>query len=297
MQTFTALLRFLLFPCLLFPTSSFAETINWADSKKSLVDARYEIAAITSGITYLGAKEWNWGSSSFKFNNEGWFGMDTGSGGMDKLGHMYSSYLIAEAIGNGLSRRNEADFSATYSALWASSLMLYVEVFDGFSDDHGFSYEDVIFNSSGIALSYFRTRYPRFRDLVDYRIDYRPSKGMKGFHPVTDYSGMRYLLAVKAAGVPALKDTPLKYLELNLGYMARGFKEEDAPYIPQRNTEIFVGISFNLDELLFKPFRQQLGSFGKYASTAFHYYQPRGSYLKTTVDKRGEIEIERPLTQ
>ncbi len=286
MQLFTTLLRCFFLLSFLFSPSISAETINWVNSKKSLSDAKYEIAAVTGGITYLGVKEWDWGSSSFNFNNEGWFGMDTGSGGMDKLGHMYSSYLIAETIGNGLSRHNEADFAATYSALWASGLMLYVEFFDGFSVDHGFSYEDVIFNSSGIALSYFRTRNPKLRELVDYRIDYRPSKGMKGFHPVTDYSGMRYMLAVKAAGVPSLRDTPLKYLELNLGYMARGFKAEDASYIPERSTETFVGVSINLDQLLFKPFAHQLGSVGKYASTLSHYYQPRGSYVKTAVDER-----------
>ncbi|WP_226664973.1 DUF2279 domain-containing protein [Microbulbifer aggregans] len=273
---------------LLFSSLTSAETINWANSKKSLADAKYEIGAIAGGITYLGAKEWNWGSSSFKFNEEGWFGMDTGSGGVDKLGHMYSSYLITEAIGHGLSRNNEADFAATYSALWASSLMLYVELFDGYSADHGFSYEDVVFNSSGIALSYFRTRYPELKQLVDYRLDYVPSKGMKGFHPVTDYTGMRYLLAFKAAGIPELNNTPLKYLELNLGYSAQGFKAEDAPYFPERKSEFFVGISLNLDELLFKPFARQLGAAGKYSSTLSHYYQPRGSYLKSSLHERDE---------
>ncbi|MFD1216158.1 MULTISPECIES: DUF2279 domain-containing protein [Microbulbifer] len=286
MQFFVFLRRYL--PALLFlwPYATFGESINWEGAKKSLFDAKYEIGAVTGGITYLGVKEWNWGSASFKFNEEGWFGMDTGSGGMDKLGHMYSSYLIAEAIGNGLSKENDADFAATYSALWASSLMLYVEIFDGYSEDHGFSYEDVIFNSTGIAFSYLRTRNPQLKELLDYRLDYRPSKGMKGFHPVTDYSGMRYLLALKAAGIPGLRNTPLKYLELNLGYMARGFKATDAPFFPERSSEVFVGLSFNLDELLFKPYSESLGSFGKYASTVSHYYQPRGSYIKTTLDKR-----------
>ncbi|WP_299591858.1 DUF2279 domain-containing protein [uncultured Microbulbifer sp.] len=286
MQFFVSLRRYLAVLLLLSPHATLAESINWEGARKSLIDAKYEIGAVAGGITYLGVKEWNWGSATFKFNEEGWFGMDTGSGGIDKLGHMYSSYLIAEAIGNGLSRQNDAEFAATYSALWASSLMLYVEIFDGYSADHGFSYEDVIFNSAGIAFSYLRTRNPQLRELLDYRLDYRPSKGMKGFHPVTDYSGMRYLLAVKAAGVPALRDTPLKYLELNVGYTAQGFKAADAPYFPERTTELFVGFSFNLDEILFKPYSEKLGIVGKYASTALHYYQPRGSYIKTAVDTR-----------
>jgi len=263
-----------------------AEALNWAGAKKSLFDAKYEIGVVAGGITYLGLKEWNWGSATFNVNNEGWFGMDTGSGGIDKLGHMYSSYLIAEAIGHGLSKHNEVDFAATYSALWASSLLLSAEVFDGFSADHGFSYEDIIFNSAGIAFSYLRTRNPQLKELLDYRLDYRPSKGMKGFHPITDYSGMRYLLVMKGAGVPALRDTPFRYLELNLGYMAQGFKVEDTPYFPERRTEIFVGISFNLDEVLFKPFSDSLGRVGKYASTASHYYQFRETYTKTPLTNR-----------
>ncbi|WP_226647437.1 DUF2279 domain-containing protein [Microbulbifer variabilis] len=282
MQVFVVAFHCFLFLLISFSSSVSAEIINWENSKKSLFDARYEIAAIAGGITYLGVKEWNWGSSSFNFNNEDWFGMETGSGGMDKLGHMYASYVITEVISNGLSRENEANVAAAYSALWGGGLMMYVEMFDGFSSDHGFSYEDVIFNSSGIALSYLRTLNPKLKNLVDYRIDYRPSKEMKGFHPFTDYGGMRYLLAVKAAGIPSLKDTPLKYFELNFGYMAQGFKVKNA----ERNSEVFIGVSVNLDKLLFKPFRSRLKRTGKFASTFFHYYQPRFSYVKMTLDKR-----------
>lgn len=286
MRLHVTLCRYTVLFLSIFPATLIGEPISWSRAIESLNKAKYDIGAIAGGATYLGAKEWNWGSASFKFNKEGWFGMDTGSGGIDKLGHMYSSYLIAEVLGHRLSQENNTDFSATYSALWASSLMLYVEVFDGYSSDHGFSYEDIIFNSTGIAFSYLRTRNPKLKKLLDFRLDYRPSKGMEGFHPITDYSGMRYLLVAKAAGLPTLSQTPLKYLELNLGYMARGFNGADTEYFPERHTELFVGVSFNLDELFFKPNAERLGKIGKYASTVSHYYQPRGSYLKSTIDRR-----------
>ncbi|WP_440903031.1 DUF2279 domain-containing protein [Catenovulum sp. SX2] len=247
-----------------------------------------ELGLVFSGITYLGLKEWEWGSSSFKFNDEGWFGMDTGSGGADKLGHLYSSYVMTEYLAhNMMDKGYSAESSALYSASAAWALMLYVEVFDGYSADHGFSYEDLIANSLGAGVSYLKTVYPdTWGDTLDLRIEYTPSKGMKGFHPVTDYSGMKYMAVAKLNGIDALKNTPLKYFELQLGYFSRGFSKEDSPYTDFRSTETFVGISINLDELLFNPYQKQLGKVGKYLQTATHYLQVPGISLRSDIHKR-----------
>ncbi|EWH08769.1 hypothetical protein DS2_15699 [Catenovulum agarivorans DS-2] len=254
-----------------------ASEVNWL-----------ELGLVFSGITYLGVKEWDWGSASFKFNNEGWFGMDSGSGGADKLGHLYSSYVMTEYLAhNMIDKGYSAESSALYSAYAASALMLYVEVFDGYSADHGFSYEDLIANTMGVGVSYLKTVYPdTWGDTLDLRIEYKPSKGMKGFHPVTDYSGMKYMAVAKLNGIDVLKNTPLKYFELQLGYFTRGFNKDDRPYTDFRSTETFVGISINLDELLFNPYRQQLGKVGQYLRTATHYLQVPGISLRSDMHQR-----------
>ena len=41
-------------------------------------DLKWELAASFTVITYAGFKDWKWGTASFRFQPEGWFGMDTG---------------------------------------------------------------------------------------------------------------------------------------------------------------------------------------------------------------------------
>lgn len=207
-------------------------------------------------ITGLGLNAWKWGNTGFHFHSEKWFQKDRSSIGMDKLGHAYSSYLMTNLFAEHLQREGRPfDRSALSAALLTQALMLYVEAFDGFSTDHGFSYEDALSNVAGTTLGYLRQRYPDLKNLVDYRMQYYPSGfkpgWMKGFRPVSDYAGQKYLLVFKLSGIPALRSTPLKYLELNAGYYARGFNPQDIAANKPRTRTSFFGIGINLNELLF----------------------------------------------
>ena len=128
--------------------------------------------------------------------------------------------------------------------------MLYVEVFDGFSNDHGFAREDVVMNLLGTGLAYARTVNPDVRDLVDFRLEYQ-SSGYKGYRPFSDYSGQKYLLALKLGGFKALRDTPFRYLELQTGYYTRGFSKSEQANGLERSRNGFIGVGVNLNELLF----------------------------------------------
>jgi hypothetical protein len=248
----------------------------------------FELAALVGGIAYLGIAEWDWGSASFSLNDEGFFGMDTGSGGADKLGHLYSAYLIDEYLTSSLYEKSgDRQYAAYNAALFSWGLMMFVELFDGYSSDHGFSYEDVIMNTTGIVISYLRNTIPQLNDKLDLRIEYHPSKGMKGFHPITDYSGLRYSAALRLSGFDKLKDTSMKYFELQLGYHARGFKKEDAPYFDKRLADVYVGLGLNLSELLFKPAKKYWQSkVIDYSDTILRYYQLPGTYLRYDVNER-----------
>ena len=58
-------------------------------------------------------------------------------------------------------------------------------------------------------------------------------------------------MALKGRGFETLKDTPLRYAELHLGFDARGFedKERELGYPIERS--FYVGVGLNLNELLF----------------------------------------------
>lgn len=213
---------------------------------------RYETAALLAGITLIGARSWNWGSSrSFRVDSEGWFGQETSSGGADKLGHAFSSYLVGNVLTDAMRFRGSSDRDAALTAgLITMGVMTYVEVLDAYSKDHGFSKEDLLMDLAGVGLSYLRNTTPGLREKLDFRLEYRSSP-YKGFRPLSDYAGQRYLLALKLGGFDRLRRTPLRYVELHTGYYARGFTDPERQAGVRRERTGYVGIGINLGELIF----------------------------------------------
>lgn len=209
----------------------------------------WDFAALFGGITYLGIKSWNWGSSEFRFNSEGWFGEDTGSMGMDKLGHAYTTYLMSEYLTQRILQEAEDPRGAAFTAaILAMGLQTYVEIFDGFSGDHGFSNEDMVADAAGAIFSVLRSTVPGMADKLDFRMEYIPSGNAK-VSPVSDYSGQKYLLALKLSGFEKLEETPLKFLELQAGYYARGFTDEEEANGDELRREPYVAVGINLQQV------------------------------------------------
>ena len=197
----------------------------------------------------------------------------TGSGGTDKLGHAFTSYTLTNAFAERLQAKGRSPERAALSAaLLTQALMLYVEIFDGVSGDHGFSKEDFVMNALGTGLAYLRQTHPQIKDLIDYRMEYKPS-GYKGFRPLSDYEGQKYLIALKLSGVKSLKDTPLKYVELQAGYYTRGFSKEAKKDGQERKRHGFVGIGVNLSQLVFGSPEPQDNGYEKAGRFFFEHIQ------------------------
>jgi hypothetical protein len=237
-------------------------------------DVKYELAGIFLIITGVGIKSWNWGNSDFRFNSEHWFGMDTGSAGIDKLGHAHLGYAINQFLSWRLApHAGSPTAAARNAAIMTAGLLTYIEVFDGFSGDHGFSYEDLVMDLGGIGFSYLRRTVPGLDDKLDFRWQYWPSKYASGFQPVTDYNGQKYILALKLAGFEALRDTPWRFLELHAGYYSRGFTEEAEDSGDQRRATLYLGFSVNFSELLVRPFRERYPRTTDIADATLEYVQ------------------------
>jgi hypothetical protein len=251
--------------------------------RKQAGDIGWRFGGAAAAISIGGFTKWNWGNSSFRFNSEGWFGKDTASMGMDKLGHAYSAYVLTEFFSDGLEKKYPGDRSGLYtSAILSMGLMTYIEVFDGFSGDHGFSYEDLVVDAAGALFSVARRSVPGLRDKIDFRLLYVPSKStwralscfpephcdrnggtVRG--PFTDYSHQRYLLALKLSGFDKLERTPLRLLELHGGYYARGFTREEKDRGDPLRRRLFVGVGLNVGELLFPGRRRGIPGLAKWA--------------------------------
>lgn len=238
----------------------------------------WRLGGAFAAITVTGVANWNWGSSPFRFESEGWFGKDTISGGMDKVGHAYTAFVLADFLTDGINNKWGESRSTSYSgALLSMGLMTYIEIFDGFSKDHGFSHEDLAMNAAGALFSVARRTTPGLREKLDFRLLYQPSGGTiralldcfpkphcdrdgQTFRsPITDYKSQRYLLALKLAGFDQFADTPLRLLELHGGYYARGFTREEKERGDPIRRRLFVGAGLNVSELLFRGRPRGLG--------------------------------------
>jgi len=106
-------------------------------------------AAYTAGMIAL-SQAWYKNQSDGGFN---FFNDNAQWNYIDKFGHMYSAYQISRA-GNEMFRW--ANMSHRKSAIWGSvlsqALMIPIEIMDGFSEDYGFSWGDILANMTGAGL-------------------------------------------------------------------------------------------------------------------------------------------------
>lgn len=150
---------------------------------------------------------------------------------MDKVGHAFSGYQLSRASSellqwSGVSKKQ----SVLYGSLSGFSFLTAVEVFDGFSEQWGFSYGDVLANFSGVALyagqellwdeqrillkfSFHTTPYASRRPNV--LGENLPQQILK------DYNGQTYWLSFNIASFAKELHFP-KWLNLAVGYGAEG---------------------------------------------------------------------------
>jgi hypothetical protein len=68
---------------------------------------------------------------------------------------------------------------------------------------------------------------------------------------ITDYQNHKYLLALKADGFELLRNTPLSYLEVHLGYYARGYDNyQSSSGDDDRERTLYVGLGLNVGKLI-----------------------------------------------
>lgn len=223
-------------------------------------------------ITAWGIANWDYFSTSPTMKSEGWFGNDTKTGGADKLGHTYISYVTAHGLSylyeSWCINKNDA---ALYGSLSSLAIVTYMELGDAFSD-FGASKEDMVANTIGVIYGYYSYKNPQLSNILDIRWEYKPNSDTFGDF-ATDYENSKYLLALKLNGFEFAQSSFLKHIEFHAGYFTRGFDDVDAT--KERN--VFVGISFNLTDFLRRR------SYNK-TSTLFKYYQIPGTSLKHTND-------------
>jgi hypothetical protein len=241
---------------------------------------KWDILAVYGLTTAFGLSNWEWGSSGFHFENEGWFGEDTKYGGMDKLGHAYTGYLLTEYFSQRIAHTTDANGAIVTGSLLSMGVMTYIEFFDGFSGGHGFSYEDLIADGLGVGFSFLRSTVPELADRLDFRMEYMQSD-YSNFAPFTDYAGQKYVLALKLSGFENFEETPLRFVELQAGYFTQGYTDAERDAGVEQRREPYVAIGLNLNEFLGEVPEARDTLPGLAASRVFEYLQIPYTYIPT----------------
>jgi len=208
---------------------------------------------------YYGATAWEWGGQDFRWADEGWFGADTDSGGIDKIGHMWAHYVLQRGFNNlfeyTLEDKTEALIVSTATA---ATIGLLIELGDGTSGKYGFSHEDLVIDWAGVALGAFLESFPVADEFIGFTWEYWPTDefldetGRKRFHVTSDYSGHKYMINFKLAGFRAIGwDIPefMRYIMLDFGYYTRGYTSYEEPGT-EKTRHPYFGISLNMIEVV-----------------------------------------------
>jgi hypothetical protein len=246
---------------------------DWPREKKAVA-----LNAATLGtLAIIGAAKWDYGSTGFHFEDEGWFDRDTPDGGADKLGHAFLGYTLTGAFSYAYREWGFSDDQAfVRGAINSAMITTAIEIGDGFSKSQGFCWQDEVMDMVGVGIAYLRYRVPGVREKVDFRIEWVPSSSFhEKWDPFTDYSGQKNVVALKPSGFFKTEDPFWKAIEFQVGYYTRGYAEVDRPYLHGEKRYGYVAIGLNMTYLI-----EALT--GHTTWGVFEYYQVPYTYLPVT---------------
>ena len=258
---------------------------------------RYGVLVGTPAVVVgYGMGIWKWGDrgARWSWGNEGWFGRDTGHGGMDKVGHAFGCYLTTRWAYAAFDY-SEGDHwtKYLYSSLLGTLVGVGIEIGDAYTAKYGFSVNDIVANMVGVGLGVLLDAVPEVGAFVGFSMQYWPTQAFKNSDKTAldiadDTGGITYHLNFKLAGFEYIGiDIPngLRYLMFDVGYAARGFArfDQEAGKEPKRYWQL--GLSLNVAEVIRTFFDEPHGTAAGLVSKPFEYFQ-----LPIGIKKEGSFD-------
>lgn len=216
--------------------------------------------AVQQAASFYLEYKWWWENNYHPFVMRSDGGFNNYSLGVDKVGHLYLSYMYSNML---YELMQWGDFKENTSE-WVSVLLpfawaLSIEIGDGFSS-YEFSKPDLLANSIGIAYAFAQRKVPVLKNF-NIKFSYFPSafhlnNGFKGWSLTSDYDGHIYWLTADMHGVlpTTYKKYWPKYLNLGVGYGIDNFTAiaKNASNDPTMYREFFIGLDYNLSRIPLK---------------------------------------------
>lgn len=268
------------------------DTFTFSKSSSPYIRNSVLIAGPSILILY-GFGTWGWNAGeSFTLRPQTPLGPHANSGASDKCGHLWSNFIGKRAFTFFFRATGSPPMRANIEgAVLMEVASLGVETGDGFSPDYGFDPYDFLFNQFGILLGFILDWSPVLDGIFTMKWEYYPTKKMRRNFDIidnhdlpTDYSGSKWIFTTKLGGIPYLSITPLRYLNIDLGYYTRGYHASED--YPSRSRSVYIGLSLNytiaFGDLL------PAGYPSSSIQTFFNYYHPKWDsevYDKTLSDR------------
>lgn len=179
---------------------------------------------------------------------------------MDKLGHVFSSYQLGRLGANVLNWTGSSKKSQLlYGSTLGFSFLTAVEIFDGFSEEWGFSWTDMAANAAGTGLYVGQELlWDEQRITMKYSFhstrfaSQRPDKLGNGFSEefLKDYNGQTYWLSANVHSFLKSSKIP-KWINVAVGYGAEGMltgnDETLEGRFPNQNRQRHFYLSLDVD--------------------------------------------------
>jgi hypothetical protein len=209
------------------------------------------------------------------WSGENPFALHEYAGGADKWGHTFASYGLArgttELLVAGGWRRWPASLVASGLAAAAFTTQ---EIKDG--SIWGFEVGDLVADLSGAGLSLLMENVPAVDRVVDFRLQYVPSRDFRTLfreHPFSrgdgvdiaqDYSGMSFQLALHLAPLADAGEALwwTQWVDLVVGFESRGYSPTPMPRVTDPYQTYYAGLGVNLQGIIDRARPGKLRSFG-----------------------------------
>ncbi|TVZ59405.1 putative lipoprotein DUF2279 [Flavobacteriaceae bacterium MAR_2010_105] len=229
-----------------------SDTLNRSRRNAVVISETVLGGATLVGLNQLWYKDYPQSKFHTLNDNDEWFQMD-------KMGHVFSAYQLSRVGANvlnwsGVSKKDQLVYGATLGYTFLTA----VEVFDGFSVEWGFSWGDIIANTTGTGL-YVGQELLWNEQRIALKFSFsptsyaaqRPDKLGDGFleELLKDYNGQTYWLSFNLHSF--FKESKLpKWLNVAVGYGVNGLltgKTEDVDQNFEQNRRRQWYLSLDVD--------------------------------------------------
>jgi predicted lipoprotein DUF2279 len=178
----------------------------------------------------------------------------------DKFGHMFGGYHLARIGYAGLREACVSDKKAIiWSAAYAAAFQLQIEIFDGQFEKYGFSYADMIANTSGQALAVMQELHPSWR-AIKPTFSYHKTRALTNteaglipgeLRPSLDYSGQTYWFSadMNALLPEGAKQYWPSFIRLSAGHSVTDWVNPETGAVQRAQRKILLSLDFDADKL------------------------------------------------